>query len=408
MKRLVLSVMLAVGVIGGWQVSLAQNSGTAVEVPALSAREKRVVSLLEETFYASRSPQIYADLRYAFGDLYLPVMKQKLAEDNPKADPEAIENLRLVVPMLEASLQAAKELEPALDEYRNAIFADIAAFLARHMADEEIAMAERMLRTPAARKSFNVVYAFSRLMTGYSAEDVRESQRLSDWMTELKFDLKTNPFTDKSAPPPPRERVSKAEALVTDFMRISRIDDMVADIVRFTRDVALQVETLKDEEREQISAGLQQFEFFYNLGKSMAIAMAPSGIAAALNDEQLGKFHLLILSPVMSKTFGLLHNVIREGTSYTKQDIAEFRSLAEEAETLKSDDSPEKQALMEREWQALTERWAERLRSRLSPETRTALESSIADLQAKIAEEEGEQTPDQPTESTPRSGQREL
>jgi hypothetical protein len=343
-----LSTILALAVLGGWQISLSSNSAVAVEVPALSPKEKRVVTLLEETFYASRTPQIYADLRYAFGELYLPIMKQKLAEDNPKVDPEAIESLRLAVPFIEASLQAAEELEPALEEYRAAMFADVAALLARHMTEDEIAMAERMMRTPAARKSFNVLYAFSRLMTGYSAEDIRQSQELSDWMTELKFDFKeNNPFTDKNAPPPPRERVSKAEALVGDFLRISRIDDMVADVVRFTREVALQVDTLKPEERESISAGLQQFEFFYNLGKSMAIAVAPSGIASALNDEQLGKFHLLILSPVMSKTFGLLHNVIREGTSYTKQDISEFRGLADEAEKLKSDDSPEKQAQMD-------------------------------------------------------------
>jgi hypothetical protein len=400
MKRIMLSVMLALALFGGSQVVSPPKSATAVEVPALSAKEKRLVSLLEETFHASRTPQMYADLRYAFGQLYLPVMKQKLAESNPQADAEALEGLRLAVPFVEASLRAAEELEPALEEYRSAMFADVAALLARHMSEEEIAMAERMLRTPAARKSFNVVYAFSRLMTGYSSEDIRESQQLSDWMTELKFNFSQNPLADKDAPPPPRERVSKAEALVTDFLRISRIDDMVADIVRFVRDVALQAEALKNEERESIQVGLQQFEFFYNLGKSMAVAVAPSGLASALNDEQLGKLHLLILSPVMSKTFGLLHNVVREATSYTKQDISEFRALADEAEKLKADDSPEKQAQMEREWQQLVETWSERLRSRLSPETRAALESALADLQAKIDEENQGQTPDAPTENT--------
>jgi hypothetical protein len=46
---------------------------------------------------------------------------------------------------------------------------------------------------------------------------------------------------------------------------------------------------------------------------------------------------------------------------------------------------------------------------RLSPGTRAALEASIADLQAKADESAEGQTPDAPTtESTPKSGQRDL
>jgi hypothetical protein len=414
MKRLALSVSLALAVIGGPCVVVAQteNGAPPAEVPFLAPKEKRVKALLEETFYASRTPEIYADLRYAFGELYLPIMKERLNDPMPpEVDASTLEKLRLFIPLAEAGLRAAKELEPILEESRQAMFSEAAAILSKYMVDDEIAMAEKMLRTPAAHKSFNVVYAFSRLITGYSSDDIRQSQALSEWMRGLKFDFKQNPFGDQNAPPPPRDRVIKAEAIVADFIRISRIDDIVADIARFIREVPLQVDTLQQSEKDNLANGLQQFEFFYNLGKSMAVAVMPSGLASILNEEQLGQFHIMILSPVMSKSFGLLHNVVREATSYTKQDITEMRALAEEADKLKAPMSDEKKAQMDAEWQALAGKWGDRLMNSLSPDTRAALETALADFSAMIEEErrknEVPTLPGQPGDPT-RPDQRDL
>jgi hypothetical protein len=59
--------------------------------------------------------------------------------------------------------------------------------------------------------------------------------------------------------PPPRERVAKAQAIVTDFMRISRIDDMVGEITRFSREVVLNVETLEEAQRTEVREGIEKF-----------------------------------------------------------------------------------------------------------------------------------------------------
>jgi hypothetical protein len=201
-------------------------------------------------------------------------------------------------------------------------------------------------------------------------------------MKDLQFDAENNPFTNQEVTPPPRERVAKAEAIVTDFMRISRIDDMVGEITRFTREVVLNVETLDEAKRAEVREGIEKFEFYYNLGKSMAVAVAPSSLATALDDDQLAKFHLLILSPVMAKTFGLFHNVIREATSFTSRDISEFSALAEEAEEAKRPRSAAERREAKAEWEALVAKWRELFESRLSPETREGLERALEDLQA--------------------------
>jgi hypothetical protein len=169
---------------------------------------------------------------------------------------------------------------------------------------------------------------------------------------------------------------------------------MVADIIAFTRNVVLEVDALKPEEAEAVRGGLQQVEFYYNLGKSMAVAVAPSMIAAALTDEQLGKLHLMILSPVMAKSFTLLYTAVRESTSFTKQDIGEFRRLGEKGEVIsaKWERGPEVQAKMSAEWDASAAKWRGRLEGALTPETRQGLEASVAVLGALMAEEEAKKT----------------
>jgi hypothetical protein len=368
---------------GSGTAAFAQQPEEQGESQAAAAKERRLAALIEETIYAARVPEIYADLRYTLRELYLPYFKDFLKRKNgPDPDPEVAERIAALVPAIEYSLKAADELDPVLKENREAMIGDAAALLAKYMTPEEVRLTGEMLRTPAARKGFNILYAVSRLITGYSREDIRSSQKMSEWMRGLHFDLDNTPFADKDPPPPPRERVEKAEAIVSDFIRISRIDDMVGDVVRFTNDVLLKVDTLNDEERDQIRTGIQQFEFLYNLGKSMSVAVAPSALASALNDEQLDQFHLMILSPVMAKGFGLLYNVVREATAFTVQDIREFRALAEQADAQRSEIGPGAKALMEAEWEALAETWRLRLWNRLSPETREGLERSFARLEA--------------------------
>ena len=373
-------VSLAVTLYAAAPAAWAQQPERQERGQTSAEKEDALAGLLNDAFHASRTPEIYADIRHAIRALYLPYFKEIFKElsrdDIASVFPEFAPRIAAIISVFEYSLKAAQELDPILEESRAAMMSDTASLLAKYMTREEIRLAGEMLNTPAARKSFDLIYAVSRLITGYNLEDMHAWYELTAWMEGLKFDLKNNPFTGPDAVPPPPERVAKAEAVVADFMRVSRIDDMVADIVRFSNDVLLRVETLSDDKREQIRVMVRQFEFHYNLGK-LSITKAPAVLAAAFDDDQLAQFHLMIISPVTAKCFGLLYDIVRAATAFNTRDIAEFRRLAEEAEAGRPSIAPETKRVMKEEWDTLREKWHDRLWTSLSPETRTGLERSI-------------------------------
>ncbi len=411
LKAIMVALPLCAGTLMPGLPSVAQEQTLpSAEAQAVAERKQALADILTRTLPASRLPEIYADLLYAFGELYLPAMREMLNDPETSGrDPETAAKLGVLVPVIDYALRAAKELDPVLTSSRDELIADIAAHQAKYASEEEIRFLREFLDTPATRKGFNTLYAFSRFLTAYDQQDLQSSKEMSAWMSEWKFDSKANPFAQPDMPPPSPEKVAKAGAIVTDFLRVSRVDDMVSEIVNFMRNVVLKVDALKPEEAEMVQSGLQQFEFYYNLGKSVAVAMAPSGIAAAMTEDQLGKFHLMVLSPVMAKSFNLLYTAVREATSFTEQDIADVRRLAEkgEASSEKWSGNPELQAQMNAEWEELAERWRARFENALTPETRDGLEKSLAAFQRLIEEEEAKREQEE-REDGEESGQQRL
>jgi hypothetical protein len=391
LKAIAVALPLSLGALAPGSAAYAQEQAMpSAEPQAVAERKRMLVDILTRALPTSRLPEIYADLRYALGELYLPALRDIVNDpEASKRDPETLAKISALVPVIDYFLRAAKELDPILSASREEIIADIAGHQAQYSSREEIGFLGEVLDTPATRKGFNAAYALSRCVTGYDQQDIRNSQEMSAWLKDWKFDAKANPFAQPDMPPPAPAKVAKAGAVVTDFLRVSRMDDMVSEVVNFLRNVVLQVDALKPEEAEMVRTSLQQFEFYYNLGKSMAVAIAPSGIAAAMTDDQLGKFHLMVLSPVMAKSFNLLYTALREATSFTKQDITEFRQLAAKGEAAgaKWKDNPELQAKMNAEWEELAARWHERLASSLTPETRQGLETALAAFNALVEEE---------------------
>lgn len=366
---------------------IAQEKPSTAQIEKSTASQDDLIIVLENGFRASRFAEIYADLRRVIREFYLPSIKNALhAVDKAKFDPETRQAFTLLVPLLEYSLKAAEELDPVLEDNRDAMIRDVAALFSKHMSKKDIQLLGEMLQTPAMRKGFNAFFAFSRIMTGYTREDLKAWQESTAWMKDLELDLKNNPFTEQDRPPPPRERVEKAEAIVSDFMRISRVDDMVAEIVRFNKEVVLQIETLTDSERDEIRTGVEQLEFFYNLGKGMAVAVAPSALASTFDDEQLGKLHLIILSPVISKSFGLLYGFVREATSFTKLDLNEFHALAQDAEKFSAKRGQQDDQAFAADRKRLAEKWQEIFSNALTPETKAGLEQAFAEFLAFDAE----------------------
>jgi hypothetical protein len=392
LKALAVALPLSCSAVISHSGAYAQAPGMpSAEPQALAERQRKLAELLARAVPASRIPEMLAELRFAMREMYLPAMRDMLNDpEYAKLDPDGMRKLAVMLPVVEYGLRAADELDPVSAEYRDTVIQDIARLQAKYATDQEIGYLGELLDLTATRKAFNTVYALSRFLTGYNQEDIRSSKDMMASMRKWTFGGgQGSPLLQPGAPVPSREKVTKAEAIMSDLMRVSRIDDMVSEVVGFTRNVVLQVDGLKPEEAEAVRTGLEQFEFYYNLMKPMALGAAPSGLAAVMTEEQLRQYHLVVLSPVIAKSFNLLHAFVREATSFSKQDIKEFRILAEKGESAKAqhEQTPEAQAQMNAEWEALGEKWRAQVMNRLSADTKQGLEKAVTEFNVLIAEE---------------------
>lgn len=394
-KAALLALVLAAG---GLLPSGAQAQDSGAE------KERILAGLMSEALAPSRLPEIYADIRRSVREVYLPLMREQLENarpGQPAPEPRDADRLAKLATFFDYALRASDELAPVLAASRDEIIGDIARLQAKYLSRAEVDALAELLDMPAMRKLFNTVYAATRLFTNYSYDEVRSYYALSEWMKELNFDIANNPFTNPGAATPSPEAVSKAQGVITDLFRISRLDDMVADVVRFGKEVQASSDIVLEEDREQVRQSVQNLEFFYNLQKSVVLSVGPSILASALAEDQLDKLHLMVLSPVLAKSFGMLHEVVRSATSLNRQDIealARFKSETEE-NGLFPERSPEVEAELEAGAKALGEKWRERLMASLTPETRAGLERSIEALEAlkdedeKPGHEHGEEPP---------------
>jgi hypothetical protein len=127
-----------------------------------------------------------------------------------------------------------------------------------------------------------------------------------------------------------------------------------------------------------------------------------------MNREQLDKLHLLVLAPVTAKSFGLLDEIVRGFTSFSKEDIASLQKFSDDAKKkgLFKERSAEDKARVEAEMKALGETWMERIKGSLTPETRAGLEQSFKDMEALSKEKGGSE--DDGVDGTTAPGQRQL
>jgi hypothetical protein len=361
--------------------SLAQGTQQAT-----SEKERVLVEVLTEALPISRLPEIYADFRQAMRDVYLPALRDTIkgnAPGQPELKDDEKDALVKVEKLFDYVLRASDELEPFLQENRETIILDIARLEAKYMTLAEIKAVGEALDLPATRKIFNAVYATSRLCTAYSYADMRSYYAQSAWLNQLKFDLQNNPLAKPDAPLPSPEKIAKAQAVMNDLLRVSRLDDMVIELVRFARDVLAPAAKARGQDADP-SSSIDGFMSLYEMNKPVILAAGASMLAVALTEEQLEQLHLLVLSPVMAKSFGLLYEAVRATTSLTSQDIASMQAFSDAAEKkgLFKKRSPEEEAQLKQETEALMEVWKDRAWARLSPETRQGLDSAIKDIEA--------------------------
>jgi hypothetical protein len=369
--------------------SLAQDrpAAGAPEAPADTELKNAARGLIEDALKASHAAEIFADLRRTLREVYIPAFRDMVQGGMPGVpDPDAktAAQLAKLLTVLDYVRKAGDELDVALSENREAMISDAAGQIAKTAKPFEIKDVQDALNLPVVRKGLDAFYAMTKLVTGFSYQDSRTFSEFSAWASRQNLDLQSAlPGAPSSGAVPDKRKIAKAQALVNDLLLVSHVDEMVADVKRFVRDVYAETAPMSEEDRQDLRGQADQFEFLYNVQKSVALAAAPSVVAAALSDEQLAAMHGFVRSPAFAKAFDLLRDAVRAGTAFTKEDILEAQKAFEKLEKNaklreKKDDEPDERA--KAEWDAMIEKWADIIGNRISPETRSGLERSIEDL----------------------------
>jgi len=342
--------------------------------------------LITSALAASHAADIFSDLRRTLKEVYIPAVRDAIQGNLPGVpapDAKGAAAMAKLLTVMDYMRKAGDDLDAALSENREAMISAAAEQIAKTAKPVEIKDVQAIFELPAVHKTLDAVYAVTKLLTGFGYSDARTFSDFSTWANGLDLDLQQGIPGSSGNGVPPKRKVLRAQALVTDLVAISHLDEMAADVRRFVRDVYAETAPMPDEEREDLRDEADQFEFLYTMQKAVVIAAAPSVIAAALTDDQLENLHGFIRSPAFGKAFDLLRNAIKASTAFTKEDIVEaqksFENLQKKAK--QNERSTAEQEKSKEEWDALIEKWKGRLKNRISPETRQGLEQSLEDLE---------------------------
>jgi hypothetical protein len=387
LKSIISGVMIAAaGALA--PASVAQEKPPQTAVPVNAEAKRLAQSLIEEALQAAHAAEIYADLRRTLREVYIPVMRELVQGDYPGVpapDAKTAAAMAKVLTLMDYVRKAGDELDSALSENRDAIISDVAEQVAKTAEVPEIKDVRDVLQLPAVRKTLDAFYAMTKLMTGFSYEDSRSFSEFSAWVNGLNFDFSQGVPGTTGHPPvePSKRKLARAQAFMEDLIRVSHLDEMVADVKRFVRDVYAETAPMSGEERQELLDQIDQFDFTYNMQKAMAIAVAPTVVAAALTDEQLATLHGFVRSPAFVRAFDLCRNLVKAGTAFTKEDILGAQKSFEELDRKSKirERSSDEQDKSKAEWTALARKWTEILKNRISPETRSGLEKALDDLQ---------------------------
>ena len=203
----------------------------------------------------------------------------------PAPDPKSAAAAAKLLTFMDYARKAGDELDVALAENREAMISDLAGQMAKSAKAADIEGVRATLKLPAVTKGLDALYAVTRLLTGFSYEDSRTFSAFSAWASRQDIDLPKS-FTGMpqgGEAVPPKQKIAKAQALVSDFLSISHLDEMVEDTHRFVRDVYAETAPIPEEDRQALREQADQFEFLYNMQKAVVMAAAPSVVAATLD-----------------------------------------------------------------------------------------------------------------------------
>jgi hypothetical protein len=386
-RQLLLALLIALG--GQSSIAGAQDKPKA-EAPAAVQADPQVKtlarSLLDSMLRVSHAADIFSDLRRTLKDVYIPAVRDAIEGNLPGVPPPGAKSAAAMAKLLtvmDYMRKAGDELDVALTENREAMLSDAAEQIAKTAKPFEIKDVKAIVDLPAVRKGLDAFYAVTKLATGFSYNDTRTFSDFSAWANGLELDLQGGlPGAGGNAVPSKR-KIAKAQALTDDLFSLSHLDEMASDIRRFVREVYAETAPMSDEDRNDLREQADQYEFMYNMQKAVALAAAPSVVAASLSEDQIEKLHGFVRSPAFGKAFDLFRNAVKAGTSFTKEDVLQaqksFEDIQKRAQANERSQADQEKA--KADWDALIAKWTERLKNRISPEVREGLQKSLEDIQ---------------------------
>jgi hypothetical protein len=376
--------MAFAGVLSPAGLAQDRPAAGAPEAPVNAELKQAARAFIEDALNASHAAEIFADLRRTLREVYIPAFRdvvQGAVPGVPAPDARTAATMAKLLTLLNYMGNAGDELDAALSENREAMISDVAAEIARTAKPAEIQGIRDLLNLAAVRKSLDAFYALTRLITGFTYQDGRTFSEFSAWASRQNWDFQhALPSAPTTGPVPSQGKIAKAQALVAELMSVSHVDEIVTDVKRFFREVYLETAPMSDEARTQLRSQADQFEFLYNIQKSVVLAAAPSFVAAALDDEQLATIQGFVRSPAFAKAFNLLRDAVHSGTAFTKEDVLEAKRTFEAIERSAKARDGDAEGKAKAAWDALIEKWAGIIGNRISPETRSGLQRSFEDI----------------------------
>jgi hypothetical protein len=343
---------------------------------AQNAKEATARALILEAWTTSRASDLVADARRYLHSTAAPIMrdyvsgklKMPLAQEPQFRDifNEAI-NFVLILE------KASSEFEVVIEKDRDELIDDMARILAKHLSDVEMQAAREILQLSAARKGFDAVYKFYHIAFSFTYDEELANQRFNIWTQELFLQYVRRGWQLDRTPATP-ERIAKATSIVNELMAALHLDAVIADGLRFAREIVMPLAP-SDAERAELRAKLDEFETQYHTWKPVGWVAAYTGLAMALNEEQLTILQAHMRGPGVTKMFRLLHEAEQAFTAFTLADFETAKTFfeAQQAKGVFPDRSAEAKAAINADIKALGDKWGPRLAASISPETRDAL-----------------------------------
>lgn len=373
LKFIVLSFGVLIGVV------------SAATADDFAERERLAKTLIVEVLEISHVGDFYRDIHQSTAEAFIPALEMFSKHKWP--DPHADQQMQAMADMLRDALQVGDEGIAFIEANREELISDGAKYIAKYATLEQLKAADEAVKLNVTKKTLDALYNYMRIYTDYKHVDAQNIYDIVmffvprvDNIEIRNKDLFENGFPKKV---PPQARVVKAQGIINDAVRISRIEEMTDKILRFFQDVVLPNTPL--EQQETLKSYIGWGVLKYNFVKNVVVGGAPSIVAAFLDDEELDHVAVFVNTSTFRDFYAKAYQAVEIFTSITPQDVSDARLFGEAViknTSLQTQLSEEQEKQAKADFEALGQKWGKRLETAISPATLEKFKRSAEKVKA--------------------------